>query len=324
MQYHNPLQAQACSTSLPSLPIRCSPPSTIPNPLPAAFLNSPHTTSLSAFRFAPPAAHHPLTKAALSPSERNDFEIVWRPPPGERVQQLGAPGACSPLPAATPAWVAPHWTPPHSSLLGTSLPVVVMESPRGSEDEEEGEGEQHAKHQHSHQQQANQQQLNQRQADQQQGKQQHSGVHIAIVSAAGVSAPAVAALPPRAPAQQPSLPAFKPAPCDPLTVQQAVLPPIAPEQPAPSLKASVGEPPFPLTAQQTALARSRAGGWALFNANALAFLYKSLYGREVPVERAVSKRRVRALMPHLSPEQVEEARHVRHSFVAVKRVKAGV
>jgi len=69
--------------------------------------------------------------------------------------------------------------------------------------------------------------------------------------------------------------------------------------------------------QPEALRRSREGGWSLFHNNAYAFLYSSLYRRAVPLDTKVSRRRVHALMPHLTPEEIDSYRRVQHSFAPI-------
>jgi hypothetical protein len=67
----------------------------------------------------------------------------------------------------------------------------------------------------------------------------------------------------------------------------------------------------------SAVAASKAGGWALFHYNLLAYLWRRIYGREVPSEAGLSAARLRRLLPHLTEAAADAAgtsTRVQHNF----------
>ena len=72
-----------------------------------------------------------------------------------------------------------------------------------------------------------------------------------------------------------------------------------------------------------AVAASRAGGWQLFMHNMVAYLWRTIYGRDVPAAVQLPAAKVAALLPHLTPEEAARAADVRHTFsAAVERAAA--
>ncbi|GBF96748.1 hypothetical protein Rsub_09490, partial [Raphidocelis subcapitata] len=74
--------------------------------------------------------------------------------------------------------------------------------------------------------------------------------------------------------------------------------------------------------QPDALRRARGGGWPLFHNNVYAFLYKSLYNKEVPAESKIARRKLLRVMPHLGAEAADGARTVQHSFAPMRAERA--
>lgn len=66
-----------------------------------------------------------------------------------------------------------------------------------------------------------------------------------------------------------------------------------------------------------AVEASMEGGWPLFLNNMVTFLWKTIYGRRVAADAYVKPERLRKLLPHLSPEELAAAAHVRHTFEAL-------
>jgi len=67
---------------------------------------------------------------------------------------------------------------------------------------------------------------------------------------------------------------------------------------------------------QSAIAESKEGGWALFHYNVLAYLWKVVYGREVPARAAVAPAKLQKLLPHLTGDEAAATACVYHTFSA--------
>lgn len=65
-------------------------------------------------------------------------------------------------------------------------------------------------------------------------------------------------------------------------------------------------------------APGRVCDWTEFNYNAFAYLYKSLFGKQLPPASKIPKRRVKKLMPFFSKPEVEACRRVTHSFSVIR------
>ncbi|GBF97098.1 hypothetical protein Rsub_10109 [Raphidocelis subcapitata] len=66
----------------------------------------------------------------------------------------------------------------------------------------------------------------------------------------------------------------------------------------------------------SAVAASKAGGWALFHYNLLAYLWRVIYSREVPSEAAVPAGKLQRLLPHISADEAAATTRVYHTFAS--------
>ncbi|KIZ05743.1 hypothetical protein MNEG_2214 [Monoraphidium neglectum] len=63
---------------------------------------------------------------------------------------------------------------------------------------------------------------------------------------------------------------------------------------------------------------ARECDWTTFDYNAFAYLYKSLFGRQLPCQSKIGRRKLHKLMPFFTPEEVEASRRVRHTFSIIR------
>ncbi|KAI8471567.1 MAG: male sterility protein-domain-containing protein [Monoraphidium minutum] len=67
-----------------------------------------------------------------------------------------------------------------------------------------------------------------------------------------------------------------------------------------------------------AAAPGREADWTVFNYNAFAYLYKSLFNKKLAGDAKIPARRVKKLMPFFGAPEVEATRRVHHTFVVIK------
>lgn len=66
-----------------------------------------------------------------------------------------------------------------------------------------------------------------------------------------------------------------------------------------------------------AVATSKAGGWQLFMHNMVTYLWRQIYGSDLPTAAALSPAAVRKLLPHLPESSTAIAGDLRHSFSVI-------